>query len=184
MEEFFNKIADPGIRVFSAKILKTGNGYHLEIQLEGLNDPTGAVSLKDLERYHRSLSVFIESRINDEIGERGLLPEDLTDENYSIEVSSAGAERGLRLPSDLERFCGRPLRIRFIKDAQSYTELATFIETRLNDAVNERFYVFQKYIPVSKRRKKHRENKKKDSSTNIWELSIDQLQNVNLYLDY
>jgi len=187
----------------------TGSGYHFDIRLDGLDHPLGAVSSEECVRFSRELAELIDQTLENrkEGGEADILPANLNPENYSMEVSSAGAERTLHLPEDLHRFQGRALRIKFVLEETYYTALALFAGKeeavggeeapgREDDSPEDApRYRFTEYAP----RGKKKSLKKKSGGTAgskrgnwSWEkatgegllLAENQIKEVNLYLDY
>jgi ribosome maturation factor RimP len=97
--EILLEILQKPIELFSSKVT-TKNGHSLiEINLDNLNNPYGSVTLDQCELVSNQVILAIETRF----------PE----LDYTLQVSSAGAERILRLPEDLERFKTLPLRLYF-----------------------------------------------------------------------
>jgi ribosome maturation factor RimP len=85
------------VAIFSF-VMSHKNGHSLiEINLDNLENLHGSVTLNDCENVSKALSLALDSRF--------------ADENYTLQVSSAGAERELRLPEDLKRFQTLPMRI-------------------------------------------------------------------------
>jgi len=185
LEDFVDRAAEAGIGIYSARILKTGDGYHFEVRLDGLKHPQGAVGLDAVERFSRSLAELIDGAVREKSsGYR--LPADLTEHNYTLEVSSAGAERRLRLPHELERFRGQPLRIRFESNGREHVELAVFVERSAENG--EVIFLFREYISRTERKrgKKHGRVKKAGllSESGMLRLRMNQLLDANLYLDF
>jgi ribosome maturation factor RimP len=175
----------PGFAVHSIHIRETASGYHFEIELDGINDPRGAVNIRDCEEYSRRFVDLLDRAILEE-GVRNILPDDLTPENYSLEVSSCGVERRLTIPEDLERFRELPLKIKFLKDDKKITEIALYVECRReNDKIN---YIFDRYAPTRRKKKGGGDKNKKDLSGSVsdkrFSLSPEELLQANLYLDF
>lgn len=105
----------PGMALFALRLRPMGKGFLIQVELDGLNDPVGSVTLDECERFSKAFIELLDAAITGGHLQAGAAA-GLTEENYSLEVSSAGAERELRLPDDLERFRGRPLKIRSRKD--------------------------------------------------------------------
>lgn len=94
-------IIEQPIQLYSLE-LKFANGHFLiEINLDNLQDPRGSVSITDCEKVSRRLTDFLEATHGQE--------------NYTIQVSSAGAERELKLPEDLGRFHNVPVKIFYLE---------------------------------------------------------------------
>ena len=79
----------------------------LTIEREGLSlssDPSGGVSLDDCAEVSRDVSSVLDV-------------EEFVAHHYSLEVSSPGLERRLRLPSDFVRFRGKTARVKLARPA-------------------------------------------------------------------
>ncbi|MBE7437960.1 MAG: hypothetical protein HS115_05825 [Spirochaetales bacterium] len=163
---FCQSAAGPDLEIFRASLRGEGKGYRIEIELEGAGTPPARVSLADCERVSRQFIELLDRSLVE--GPLVFLPEDLGPDNYSLEISSAGAERELRLPGELERFRGQPLKIKFQIKEQVETMIAVFVSATANA------YVFQEY-----RRKKEKHKKPGREVT----LSGEDLLRANLYLD-
>jgi ribosome maturation factor RimP len=202
--ELVQSIVPDEIGIYEARVLPASGGFHFEVVLDGLADPRGAVSLAQCERFSRDLAALLDQVILelDSIW-AGKLPEGLSEENYTIEVSSAGAERRLRLPEDLERFQGQPIRLKLpgkTKDGKDTISVRLVVFDRKE---NED-WCFQDYLATSKRasrvrkRREKREAKKSrknDLSEEATAKGGDELRlgpreladpklKANLYLDY
>lgn len=204
--DFMQEVAPPGIGIYGARLLTAADGYHFEVVLDGLNDPVGAVDLDDCEGFSRRLSEVldrtVEGRTNDDSEDRwvDVLPAGLTIDNYSLEVSSAGAERELRLPDELERFRGQPLKLRLRRPVGGDAAEAgsTTVDVRLGvfesleDQAGEDRYVFREYVPstsrVRRRESRHGGRSLKKSKQGAEEVRFvvarDDLAQANLYLDF
>jgi len=101
IREALATIIEHPIQLYSL-ILQFANGHFLiEINLDNLQDPRGSVSITDCEKVSRRLTDFLEATHGQE--------------NYTIQVSSAGAERELKLPEDLGRFHNVPVKIFYLE---------------------------------------------------------------------
>jgi ribosome maturation factor RimP len=166
----------PGTEIYSLRLLNAGGGYHIEVQLDDLNHPTGSVNLEQCEAFSRLLVERLDRAL--ESGQSAL-PADLNAENYSLEVSSAGAERGLRLPEDLERFKSQPVKLQFDLDEKVYTEVVTYRGREERDG--REILLFESYKTGGSRKKGAKMQKKAQLRT--YELSPSQIRKGNLYLD-
>lgn len=152
--------------LFDLHLKRVRNGYHIQIELDGLKDPSGSVSLDECERFSKA---FIEL-LDQAIGQEGL-PDDLDAENYSLEVSSAGAERELRIPAEFERFRGRPLKIRYRTD-----EDKIHVGHGVYDGVDGTKIRFLGFVPRAPKKGRVR-------APEPFALELDRIEKVNLYLD-
>ncbi|TGN19303.1 ribosome maturation factor RimP [Leptospira idonii] len=92
IRELLDKILEPPLALFSLQVQNRKNHALIEITLDHLTHKTGSVSLTDCEE--------VSKRLKEEL--------DLWGEefDFTLQVSSGGAERALRLPEDLDRFQG------------------------------------------------------------------------------
>lgn len=84
-----------GCQIWDVEYVKEMGGWYLRIYL----DKDGGVSIDDCERVSRALDPILDER-------------DPIPTSYTFEVSSAGAERELKRPSDFQRFMGESVEIR------------------------------------------------------------------------
>ena len=80
-----------GCELWDAEFVKEAGNWFLRVYI----DREEGVSIEHCEAVSRELDPILDER------------EDLFPGSYTFEVSSAGAERRLRKPSDFERFAGR-----------------------------------------------------------------------------
>ncbi|GAB4432578.1 MAG: ribosome maturation factor RimP [Turneriella sp.] len=83
------------------------------IELDKLSDPYGSVNIGECESYSRALRSALDE----------LEKETAIDLNYSLEVSSAGAERELTSISEVQRFSALPLQATFDSAGKTLTEI-------------------------------------------------------------
>jgi len=79
--------------------VKEAGGWYLRVYI----DRPGGVSISHCEAVSREMDPLLDAR------------EDLIPGSYTFEVSSAGAERRLRRPSDFERFAGHLVEVKLYK---------------------------------------------------------------------
>jgi ribosome maturation factor RimP len=84
-----------GCEIWDVEYIKEAGGWYLRVYL----DKDGGVSIDDCEAVSRALDPILDE--NDPIPT-----------SYIFEVSSAGAERELKRPSDFERFIGNLVEVR------------------------------------------------------------------------
>ncbi|MCL8266429.1 ribosome maturation factor RimP [Leptospira weilii] len=85
--------------MYSLKVNQRPNHSLIEVVLDNLEHPYGSVSLLECEQVSRKLKEELE-RISPDL-------------DFTLKVSSAGAERKLNLPEDIDRFRGIPVRLVF-----------------------------------------------------------------------
>eukprot|EP00199_Chlamydomonas_sp_CCMP681_P005582 CAMPEP_0119110148 /NCGR_PEP_ID=MMETSP1180-20130426/27233_1 /TAXON_ID=3052 ORGANISM="Chlamydomonas cf sp, Strain CCMP681" /NCGR_SAMPLE_ID=MMETSP1180 /ASSEMBLY_ACC=CAM_ASM_000741 /LENGTH=261 /DNA_ID=CAMNT_0007096313 /DNA_START=244 /DNA_END=1029 /DNA_ORIENTATION=- len=102
-----NKVlATPVMSAIELYVFRALPGPKLDIRLDRMDDPYGSPTIDDIEKFCRMLFVELDAELGEEAGG-----------NISLEVSSPGAERTLRLPQDLKRFAGLPLTVEYIDAA-------------------------------------------------------------------
>lgn len=179
------------LEIYEARLVRSGKDFHFEIELDNLKDPRGAVTLGQCEQYSRKFQEIItdlmENRSPQERAE--FVPEDLTDENFTLEVNSAGAERRLKaLPEDLERFSTLPLKIKFHTDEALHTEIVRYAG-QVEGEGQGTLWKFEYYTPERGSGKKGRRTNNKGASRKnnrkeALEVSPEEIQEVRLYLDF
>jgi len=88
-----------GCELWDVEYVKEAGSWFLRVYI----DRPDGVSIDHCEAVSRELDPILDER------------EELIPGSYTFEVSSAGAERRLRRPSDFERFMGRLVEIRLYK---------------------------------------------------------------------
>ena len=88
--------------LWGVEYVKEAGGWYLRIFI----DRPGGVSINHCEAVSRELDPILDER------------EYLIPGSYTFEVSSAGAERWLRGPSDFERFSGRLVEVRLYRQKE------------------------------------------------------------------
>lgn len=182
-------LVDSGIGIYSARVLRSGNGFHFEIELDGLNHPLGAVTLAECESFSRRFAETLDRVLAGESeadwGEA--LPVGILPDNYTVEVNSAGAERQLRLPGELERFQGKALKVQYREGDRTTTRLGLFAgmgpapEGEIPADVGQNYYIFEEYTP-----RRGRGNRKRSGKQQRKEFRVlpEEVVRVNLYLDF
>ncbi|KAK7407438.1 hypothetical protein VNO78_09361 [Psophocarpus tetragonolobus] len=94
------------IKLFAFKTTPRGYVY---VRLDKLTDEYGCPSMEELECYNQEYKKRL-----DEVGTLGEIPDDL-----ALEVSSPGAERLLKVPDDISRFKGMPMRVCYTENIES-----------------------------------------------------------------
>ena len=93
--------------IWDVRYVKEGASWFLKIFI----DKDGGVDILDCEAVSRKVSDLL-----DEV--------DPIEASYIFEVSSAGAERALKRPSDFERFMGSPVLVKTYKNRDGRKEFA------------------------------------------------------------
>ncbi len=87
--------AEFGCEVWDVEYVKEASGYVLRVYI----DKEGGVSIDDCEKVSKKLDPMLDEA-------------DPIPDSYTFEVSSAGAERQLKRPSDFERFMGSLIEVK------------------------------------------------------------------------
>lgn len=100
-------VAAQGCELWDVEYVKEAGTWYLRLYI----DKEGGVSIDDCE--------VISRRVSDLLDEA-----DPIEGSYTFEVSSAGAERPLKRPSDFARFLGSPVTVRLYKNRGGRKEFA------------------------------------------------------------
>ena len=100
-------IAEQGCTLWDVEYVKEAGIWYLRVLL----DKEGGVDILDCEAVSRRVSDLL-----DEV--------DPIESSYMFEVSSAGAERQLKRPSDFQRFMGEPVLVKTYKNRDGRKEFA------------------------------------------------------------
>ncbi|MBK8393783.1 MAG: ribosome maturation factor RimP [Leptospiraceae bacterium] len=123
MKEVLTGFIEHPIQLYSLEIISANDHFLIEINLDNLQDPRGSVSITDCEKVSRRLMDFLETAHGQE--------------NYTIQVSSAGAERELRLPDDLGRFLNVPVKIFYLENGKKVNNTFQILEFDGNRVILE-----------------------------------------------
>lgn len=91
-------VQQAGCELWDVEYVKEAGQWFLRVYI----DKDGGVSIDDCEAVSRALDPVLDER-------------DPIETSYTFEVSSAGAERSLKRPSDFERFLGNFVEVRLYK---------------------------------------------------------------------
>lgn len=91
-------VQQAGCELWDVEYVKEAGQWFLRVYI----DKDGGVSIDDCEAVSRALDLVLDER-------------DPIETSYTFEVSSAGAERSLKRPSDFERFLGSFVEVRLYK---------------------------------------------------------------------
>ncbi len=182
------------LAVYDATLHRTGSGFHFKVELDNLSHPLGAVSLDDCAQMSQWLVSELDRLITDPaLVQEWEIPEELGVENYTLEVSSAGAERKLRLPGDLDRFKGAPVKIGIRNDSGGVTRHIAVYTGNGGKSESDLTYQFQLYRPRHGRGKQGRKKKEpgnagrigsSDRKDGILSVPAADLVEARLYLDF
>ncbi len=179
-DSFFN-----GIEIYDIKLSKFHNDYHILVQLDNIHHTYGSVTLDLCEKFSNNFIEILDRKLlEDKLKHQ--LPIDLNIDNYTLEVSSAGAERELRLPEELYRFKGLPLKITYkVKDTRDEANgkdkkkemIVTFLKKE-GDTIS-----FLEYLTKEKKRKLKKQKIENKNELKTFEIKVNDLLKANLYLE-
>ena len=108
-EQVWKMAEDPvknaGCEIWDVEYVKEAGGWFLRIYI----DKAGGVSIDDCEAVSRAVDPLLDEY-------------DPIPDNYVFEVSSAGAERQLKRPSDFEKFIGSTVEVKLYKNLDGRKE--------------------------------------------------------------
>jgi len=121
-----------GCELWDVEYVKESGGWVLRVYI----DREGGVSIDHCEAVSRELDTILDEH------------EDMIPGSYTFEVSSAGAERPLKRPSDFERFIGSLVEVKLYKARDGRKEFIGTLKEYLGGdivvSVAERDYEFKK----------------------------------------
>ena len=125
-------IAERGCELWDVEYVREAGQWYLRLYL----DKEGGVDIDDCEAVSRVVSDLLDEA-------------DPIEGSYIFEVSSAGAERALKRPSDFEKFLGSPVLVKLYKARDGRKEFAGTLagygpEGTIRLAVGERELAFPK----------------------------------------
>ena len=100
-------VQEQGCRIWDVEYVREAGQWYLRLYL----DKDGGVDILDCEAVSRKVSDLLDQA-------------DPIEGSYTFEVSSAGAERPLKRPSDFERFLGSPVLVKAYKPKDGRKEFA------------------------------------------------------------
>jgi len=100
-------VAEAGCELWDVEYVREAGAWYLRLYL----DKEGGVDIMDCEKVSRVVSDLLDEA-------------DPIEGSYTFEVSSAGAERALKRPSDFEKFMGSPVTVKLYKARDGRKEFA------------------------------------------------------------
>ncbi len=100
-------VEEAGCELWDVEYVREAGTWYLRIYL----DKDGGVDILDCEKVSRTLSDLLDEA-------------DPIEGSYTLEVSSAGAERPLKRPGDFHRFMGSPVAVKLYKAKNGRKEFA------------------------------------------------------------
>ena len=100
-------VEEAGCELWDVEYVREAGTWYLRVYI----DKDGGVDILDCETVSRALSDLLDEA-------------DPIEGSYTLEVSSAGAERPLKRPGDYERFMGSPVAVKLYKGRNGRKEFA------------------------------------------------------------
>ena len=100
-------VEEAGCGLWDVEYVREAGTWFLRVYI----DKDGGVDILDCENVSRKLSDLLDEA-------------DPIEGSYTLEVSSAGAERPLKRPSDYEKFMGSPVAVKLYKAKNGHKEFA------------------------------------------------------------
>ena len=100
-------VEEAGCELWDVEYVREAGSWYLRIYI----DKPGGVDILDCETVSRALSDLLDEA-------------DPIEGSYTLEVSSAGAERPLKRPGDYERFMGSPVAVKLYQAKEGRKEFA------------------------------------------------------------
>ena len=100
-------VEETGCELWDVEYVREAGTWYLRVYI----DKEGGVDILDCEKVSRALSDLLDEA-------------DPIEGSYTLEVSSAGAERPLKRPGDFERFMGSPVAVKLYKAQGGRKEFA------------------------------------------------------------
>ena len=107
-----------GVEIWDVEYLREAGQWFLRVYI----DKEGGIGIDDCERFSRELDPILDEA-------------DPISESYVFEVSSAGAERELKRPSDYERFIGSKVEVRLYRNVDGHKEYIGILNSYEDGAV-------------------------------------------------
>ncbi len=100
-------VEEAGCELWDVEYIREAGTWYLRVYI----DKEGGVDILDCEKVSRALSDLLDEA-------------DPIEGSYTLEVSSAGAERPLKRPGDFQRFMGSPVTVKLYKAQGGRKEFA------------------------------------------------------------
>lgn len=163
-QDLVNEMSGFGIYDFQIYLQKQESRIH--VLLDKFTDKYGSANVQDCQRFSKDYSNRLQM----------LSMERKIPENYSLEVSSAGAEREICFPQDIDRFRSIPMKVQFLGENKKLVyKVLSFIEKK------EEMSYWQEVQTRQERKKSLGKKKKKAKLIAIKE---DEIQKIHLFLDF
>lgn len=126
IEIFLQENLESPLEVFHLEVRDRNKHFLVQLTLDNLENKYGSVNVEQCARVSRMLKEHLDA--------------DSEQTNYTLHVSSAGAERELRLPEDLERFQGIPVKLKLQSDDKPAKTEVYIIKSIMDGMVEAEIY--------------------------------------------
>jgi len=161
------QLLDPGFTLYNLEVIPGKREFKIKVYLDKLEDPYGTPNIEDCVKHARAIHL----KLLDLVQSKNV-PED-----YSLEVSSAGAERELKTIAEWERFRKLPLKVQYRKTDRTVQSLVlSYKDANGNNTrwemVDTKFNRDQGLL------------NKKQKTLEIVEIPMQEIRYVRIYLNY
>ena len=161
------QLLEPGFAIYNLDVIPGKREFKIKVFLDKLDDPYGTPNIDDCVKHSKAIRLKLF-----DLAQNKKLPED-----FSLEVSSAGAERELKTVAEWERFRSLPLKVQYQKEDGTVQSLVlTFVEANDNSTQWE-------MVDTKFNRDQGLLNKKQKMPLTI-EIDLQEIRYVRIYLNY
>lgn len=154
-----------GIRIYDFQIGYLKNEIKIRVLLDKLSDPRGSVTIEECEEYTHLYRMKLDSHLSEDDQYR-----------YSLEVSSAGAEREIRLPDELNRFKNLPMTVSYEQEGKNKKAVMNYLKMDTEKEITSWKLAGVKF-------NKNQGLTSKNTPDEII-IPVNKINKVNLYLDF
>lgn len=156
------------IRLFSFRAIPSSK--RLDIRLDKLTDQYGSPSLDDVAAFSRHFNAAYEAAVGEAAAGE-----------IEVEVSSAGAERQVRVPAELERFAKLPMRVEYCLEEDKVDTKVLSFESHDAAAALTRWRLADVRVNRTGGKGRGLSRKQRDA---VYELPLSAIRRVNLHIDF
>lgn len=153
---------ESGFSLYDFHIVKGKKGVRFQVFIDKPGDEHGSPNVEECEQFSHLFQHKLESLAG-------------VPENYTIEVSSPGAERMLKIPEDFERFRAHPMKVQYEADGKVLHKILEYLS-------HNESRTHWKTADVKINRQQGLIGKKREAEEIA--IDLDHIQKVNLHLDF
>ena len=169
-----------GFEIYDFRVLRSKRHVDIQIRLDNHESPLNSPTLAECASFSRSYRSRLDKAIqNHQRDNPGAFHG-----NYTLEVSSPGVYREIRLPDDLERFQEHPMKVRYRgknKDIE-LSEVLQFVELGKDGKLIWKMADTRFNQRQGKIKKRSARSRSADTGLNI-EIYLNDIKKVNLFAD-